>query len=334
MNGQVRGDWLPKNCTMILYLFVFSLLKLLQGALPLKVRSSNIRKQTWLAAAPVREGRIVVPPNDIKSDRGGSNEYGIRQLTVSELNSYIGKVRKKMKMKVPAGTLNLEMFEMLESLEIIANALNSKNHPHSKELLAFGDFKDGEIESCAAMRLIKGFPYEMDIYVVLNFPHMSQESTSNLILYIDEMSKENAILVNFKPLKIFSSLKNSLNMVKPNVYDEEVAAAGEKGEKGNSAVVDSNKERFLVVLDTIPLVDLGRFWYQVDIPHVKTVYIKQKLECLNEFYVRRIKPTSVGGGLLILDASNSGSIFPEATKEYFETLARELEHKSPKLNLL
>ena len=68
--------------------------------------------------------------------------------------------------------------------------------------------------------------------------------------------------------------------------------------------------------------------------HVKTVYIKQKLECLNEFYVRRIKPTSVGGGLLILDASNSGSIFPEATKEYFEALARELEHKLPKLNLL
>ena len=329
---------------MILYFFVFSLFTWLQGALPLKVRSSNIRKQTWLAAAPARVGRIVVPPNDIKGDRGGSNEYGIRQLTVSELNSYIGKVRKKM--RVPAGTLNLEMFEMLESLEIIANALNSKNHPHSKELLAFGDFKDGEIESCAAMRLIKGFPYELDVYVVLNFPHMSQEATSNMILYIDETSKENAILVNFKPLKIFSSLKNSLNMVKPNVYDEEVAVAGEKGEKGSSAVVDSNKERFLVVLDTIPLVDLGRFWYQVDIPpiyslthppthsHVKTVYIKQKLECLNEFYVRRIKPTSVGGGLLILDASNSGSIFPEATKEYFEALARELEHKLPKLNLL
>ncbi len=317
---------------MILYLLVFLLLTLLEGALPLKVRSSSIRKQTWLAAAPVREGRIVVPPNDIKSDRGGSNEYGIRQLTVSELYNYIGKIRKKM--KVPSGTLNLEMFEMLESLEIIANALNSKNHPHSKELLAFGDFKDGEIESCAAMRLIKGFPYEMDVYVVLNFPHMSQEATSNMILYIDEMSKENAILVNFKPLKIFSSLKNSLNMVKPNVYDEEVAA-GERGEKGgSSAVVDSNKERFSVVLDTIPLVDLGRFWYQVDIPHVKTVYIKQKLECLNEFDVRHIKPTSVGGGLLILDASNSGSIFPEATTEYFEALARELEHKLPKLNLL
>ena len=288
-----------------------------------------IRKQSSIAVAPQGEGSIIVPPGYIKKDHGGSNEYGIRQLTMTELSSYISKTRKSM--KVPSGTLNLEMFEMLESLEIIASALNSKSHHYSKELYTFGDFNDGQIDCCGAVRLKNGFPNEMDVYVVLNYPHMNKEATSNMIMYIDEMSKENAILVNYKPLRIYSSLKDALNKVKSNLlYDElSVDHIGE-----HIMFTDSSKPKFSLILDTIPLIDLGRFWYLVDIPNAKPVYIKQKLECLNEFDLCHVKPTSVGGGLLVLDTENARNIYPQATKEYFQLLTHELEHKLPNLHVL
>ncbi len=317
----------PQLCALLLLLLLGgSLSYTLRGRSGVYIRK---RKQPSLAVAPQREGSIIVPPGYIKKDHGGSNEYGIRQLTMTELISYISKIRKLM--KVPSGTLNLEMFEMLESLEIIANALNSKKHPFSNELYTFGDFNDGQIDCCGAVRLKKGFPNEMDVYVVLNYPHMNQEATSNMIMYIDEMSKENAILVNYKPLRIYSSLKDSLNKVKPNLHNDELNI---DDNDESCMFIDSNRPKFSLILDTIPLIDLGRFWYQVEIPNEKPVYIKQKLECLNEFELCHAKPTTLGGGLLVLDSENARTIYPQATTEFFQILTHELEHKLPNLHVL
>ena len=63
---------------------------------------------------------------NVTNNRDDSNEYGVRQLTINELKIIIFyKCNIRKKMKVPSGTLNLEMFEMLESLDslkIISNA--------------------------------------------------------------------------------------------------------------------------------------------------------------------------------------------------------------------
>jgi hypothetical protein len=88
-------------------------------------------------------------------------------------------------------------------------------------LYTFGDFNDGQIGCCGAFRLKKGFPYEMDVYAVLNYPYMNQDTTSKMIWYIDEMSKENAILVNFKPLRIYSEFEGLILIKGSEANDEE-----------------------------------------------------------------------------------------------------------------
>jgi len=145
----------------------------------------------------IKANSITKPPiNTIIKPSGGGGEYGIRQLDKQETCKFIAKSRKLL--GIPSGP-NLDVFEMLEDLDIVAKIMPGKL-PQRNEITVFGNMIDSEIECICAVSICKVVcPWTLDVISLITHPpYNNKEYTTEMFEFISELCLSNAILPSYR----------------------------------------------------------------------------------------------------------------------------------------
>lgn len=304
------------------------------------------------------------PPSDIIDgmNRGGDNENGIRLLSKSECTSTVSKWFRKL--GLVSGSQSIDRLNALLELENFSNIMPGIK-PRREELIAFGEFIDGNVECLATVRWHKNtFPAEMEVLNILAGPKSNRgdkELGLSMTNFICEMCRENSIFPNFTSLENLSHLRK-LNFRESlrkfgwsNEEDlESLSTAGKLvyvnvGKNLNDVVVCNmylsvNKSPVVCLDGLTKEVDLGHFWYETKVRHMKNsdlvvpLYFRRKK--YNEYEISFTRPRTginngsgtVGGALVLpVDSNMLGKAIPvrkEMVKRVVEAIKSKINHPS------
>lgn len=168
--------------------------------IPIVLLFLSIAAPVW--PFPAQSKKLFGPPlnNLIRQGPGGGAEHGVRQISKEECQPVVRKWLKNS--ETAAGSLSIERLELLMTLDTFSQAMPGFK-PKRNELVAFGLFVDGVIESIAGVYWKKkSFPTEMEV-ITLGQHHFDPEQMEELLDFMDELCRENAIYPDYKPLKKF-----------------------------------------------------------------------------------------------------------------------------------
>ena len=141
-------------------------------------------------------------------------ESGFRQINKDECKKTISLWRKKL--RVPSGAYQIETFEMLNFIDQFAELMPGQ-YPQRRELIAFGDFENGEIKCMSCVYCSKlTCPWELDCLVVAEGPLAKSyseylPSLDRSQAMLDEIAivcTLNAILPSYIPLHRYEILRS------------------------------------------------------------------------------------------------------------------------------
>jgi len=220
--------------------------------------------------------------------------------------------KAKKKLGIPSGSLNLEVFEMLEELDIVTKVMPGKL-PQRNEIMVFGDFVDGQLECVAAVQTCKVIcPWVMDVICLITHPpYMNQEYTNNMFDFISDLCLTNAILPNYSKLSKYELIKhikpknNIKNMKENEIKKKEVEEViSESYAKCNKCIT------LCIDTDIEDLSKLGPFWYKAKMGYESYIYFRLRCSNREELEIQFECPTtginqktgsSTVGGALIYD---------------------------------
>ena len=327
---------------MTVHRFLLSTLVLLLSASSLHFRVTPPHYTCLLYASSSSSAlsRLHGPPTDIiQRGNGGSGENGFRQLTKTELSNYLSTAQRSL--GLVGGSVKLEIYEMLQLMEKLSLAMPGQK-PHRNELLAYGHFVDGRIESTCGVGVCKVLcPWEMEVLALVNSPKMNKEAIETMLSFISEMCKDNACLPSFEELKRYDSLRQSVSKIEKESTRNGIAQPESPLSPYSHLYEEANKA-LAVSLTTTSGVVLNPFWFVVEVGHnqipgVKVpVYLRQKTSNTpNEFEILFRRPQvgvsnycgNVGGFVILRDGPTALQVCPNATPQFFSNLACELGGK-------
>ena len=107
--------------------------------------------------------------------------------------------KSKKLLGIPSGSIKLEVFEMLETLDIVSKIMPGKL-PQRNEVIVFGNIIDNVIECVCAVQVCKVVcPWTMDVVcLITNPPYTHKEYTNEMVNFISEICLDNAILPSYR----------------------------------------------------------------------------------------------------------------------------------------
>jgi len=235
----------------------------------------------------------------------------------------------------------MEIYEMIQLMEKLSLAMPGKK-PHRNELLAYGYFVDGRIESTCGVGVCKVLcPWELEVLALVNSPKMNKEAIETMLLFICEMCKDNACLPSFEELKRYDSLRQSVSKIEKESTRNGIAQL-ESASSPYSHLYEEANKALAVSLTTTSGVALHPFWFVVEVrhnqfPNIKvSVYLRQKTSNTpNEFEILFRRPQvgvsnycgNVGGFVILREGPTALEVCPNATPQFFNNLADELRVK-------
>lgn len=242
-------------------------------------------------------------------------------------------------MGVVSGSRSIEAFEMLRLLDECTCAMPGSK-PQRREMIAFGEFEDGTIQTIALGYCTKvKCPWELDVLAILSLPRLDETRLDNMARFLQELCKENAIWPDFSRLDKYSSLFHDKAWVQRSftqkkIFSGAVVTDDSPSPKQSSTVSPSLRETVKamykkenaapsVVLDEHDVDALPSFWFRQSLsdPVVGSLplYFRQKrragVAVVDEFEVRFDPPvTGVSSGTptvgchLIIDCDNEQQV--------------------------
>ena len=261
------------------------------------------------------------PPSDTVTDkgRGGGREYGIRLISKSECQEAVR--RWIAKFGVASGVQNLEKLELLLLLQNFAEIMPGRK-PQRNELVALGDFVDGNIECIAAVYWRKIlFPSEMEVISIYQPSTTLENKNLEMIKFILEMCRDNAIIPQFESLEKYEIFQQPsyFKYIKTNQSSQQKNNIADHTDNENISYVimkysSINKSPSIYLDKTNAMIDLGPYWYKTELKHNKNnnisipIYFRRKNRRDNyEYEILFSKPMTgtetgygtVGGALII-----------------------------------
>eukprot|EP01041_Mallomonas_annulata_P000179 gene179-308_t len=144
--------------------------------------------------------RGISPPIDIinKPGKGGGGENGIRIISKKECQNTVQNWLRGL--GVVSGSENFERLEMLMYLDRFSQVMPGLK-PKRNELLAIGQFENSKIECLASIFWEKRtFPAEMQVVMIFQSPNQIDDKVTEMMAFIRDLSRDNAILADFTPL--------------------------------------------------------------------------------------------------------------------------------------
>lgn len=235
-----------------------------------------------------------------------------------ETCQFLNKAKKQL--GIPSGSLNLEVFEILEELDIVTKVMPGKL-PQRNEVMVFGDFVDGQLECIAAVQVCKVIcPWTMDVICILTHPpYMNQEYTNSMFDFISGLCLTNAILPNYSKLSKYELIKH----IKPKIFVKKTKENDIKEEVVkdiSESYAECNKCITLCIdTDIENLSKLGPFWYKARVGYESYIYFRLRCSSREELEIQFECPTTginsktgsstVGGAVIYdTDASNLKNI--------------------------
>lgn len=204
-----------------------------------------------------------------KPHGGGGSENGIRQISKDECLKYINKWYQTT--SVSSGAMAIEKLEMLMELERLTQEMPGKK-PSRLEYIAFGLFSDGLLETVTGIAWQKlTLPNEMAI-ITLCDKNTRAEYTLNILRFIDNLCKENAIIPDHSRLERYEMFDSSL--ISLGRKKSEIDISSTRLEELRNEYKRHN--RVGICLDEVPSdssiyrkgyleLDLGHYWYRYSI---------------------------------------------------------------------
>ena len=245
-------------------------------------------------------GQVNIKPPDINQrSGGGGGENGYRLLTSDECKSVSTSWRKRIGVLDSNG--KIELFEMLNIIERGSEVMPGKE-PQRKELLAFGEFQDGNVV-CVCMGYLYKCKCPWDLSV-RTMAHMDGDLVmeENMVAFIKEVCIEHACVPDYSFLERWELFAGRKWIRSPRKLAEQKAA---ELEKSISTYYTKFNKAPSIVLDHHELEYLGPYWYKLRVPNDRlpvnnrpNLYFRQKsLDIRDEFEVRFYPPvTGVSSG--------------------------------------
>jgi len=239
----------------------------------------------------MRAGLSIRPPNTKQKGGGGGGENGYRLLSGLEVGSLVEQWQRRI------GAINsndkIELYEMLRVIEDVGKAMPGSK-PHRRELLAVGEFQDGEISCIAVGYLIKiKCPWNLQVLSIAQLK--MDHGTEDMVEFLNELGIEHACIIDYAFLDRWS-LFDSKKWIANRHASKEVASVADR----ISASYKQVNKAPLVVLENSKK-SLGLFWFRTklpsQVPNANAYAFWRQKRTLDEFELRFDPPiTGVSSG--------------------------------------
>lgn len=228
------------------------------------------------------------PPNIIQNNNNNNNgENGYRLLTSKECDTAIQLWKRKI------GILNepnkMELYEMFNLIEDCSKVMPGK-FPHRKELLAFGEFQQGNIHCILLGYLTKvKCPWDLEVLAIaqLKPDHYHIEL---MVEFLNELCIEHACVPDYTSLEKWSIFEGKKWINTSNRLDYE--------NRNNEISILYQQINLspCIILDDHNIPYMSTYWFKTKLNHNKISYIstflywRQKRSSFDEFEIRFAPP--------------------------------------------
>jgi hypothetical protein len=286
------------------------------------------------------------PLNNKQKQGGGGAENGIRQISKEECQYRINEWYREG--SAASGPLAIERLEMLMQLDKLSQVIPGK-YPQRVELLSFGLISDGKIDCAVGIVWQKlTLPNEMKI-ISLYDKSSNLDTQSEMLCFIDDMCRENAIIPDYSSLEQYDIFQESMSRIPSRRNKTKLDPLTLRRNELRNQYSDLNKAGS-VCLDMVKIpstgsedilsIDLGHYWYKSSLSHDDleiAFYFRQKKGRIAEYEVRFNRPeagTLYGSGTvgcpLVIPIDHPDQAIPsipQHTPEELASLAEALRNK-------